>query len=381
MKKDIIKKLVVASVIATFSTSAFSQNSEGQFHGNFQIDAQVYRQDSAIGAQVPEGKMGLNSYANLTYTKGNFTAGFRYEGYMNALLGYDEGYNGIGVPYRFMRYQNDDLEITIGNFYEQFGNGLILRSYEDKALGIDNALDGVKIKFNPYKGIYIKGFTGKQRLFFDYGPGIIRGIDGELFLNDILPILSSAKSRIILGGSFVSKFQKDEDPIYNLPENVGSYSGRLSFVRGGFNLSGEYAYKIPDPSSDNGFITKFGEALLINATYSQKGIGIYISAKRVDNMSFRSDRNAALNNLQINYIPSITKNHTYSLAAMYPYATQANGEVGFQSEIIYNFDRGSSLGGKYGTNITINFSHVNSLKKTPTANSKAYKSYFFGIGD
>jgi hypothetical protein len=121
--------------------------------------------------------------------------------------------------------------------------------------------------------------------------------------------------------------------------------------------------------------------LLINATYSQKGLGIYISAKRVDNMSFRSDRNAALNNLQINYIPSITKNHTYSLAAMYPYATQANGEIGFQSEIIYNFDRGSSLGGKYGTNITINFSHVNSLKKTPTANSKAYKSDFFGIGD
>jgi hypothetical protein len=300
---------------------------------------------------------------------------------MNALLGYDEGYNGVGVPYRYISYQIDDLEITVGSFYEQFGNGLIFRSYEDKSLGIDNAMDGIKIKFNPYKGIYLKGFTGKQRSFFDHGPGIVRGIDGELFINDIFSSLSENKSQIILGGSFVSKYQKDEDPIYNLPENVGAFAGRLSVVHGGFNLSSEYAYKIPDPSSDNGFITKFGDALLINATYSQKGLGVYLSIKRVDNMSFRSDRNASLNNLQINYIPAITKNHTYSLAAMYPYATQANGEIGFQGEIIYNFSKGSKLGGKYGTNVSVNFSQVNSLKTTPTVDGTGYKSEYFAIGD
>ena len=189
------------------------------------------------------------------------------------------------------------------------------------------------------------------------------------------------KSQFILGGSFVSKYQKDEDPIYNLPENVGAFAGRLTFVRGGFNLSGEYAYKIPDPSSDNGFITKFGDAILVNASYSVKGLGVYLSVKRVDNMSFRSDRNASLNNLQINYIPSITKNHTYSLASMYPYATQPNGELGFQGEIIYNFAKGTFLGGKYGTNLTVNFSQVNSLKKTLKADETGYESEYFAIGD
>ena len=380
MINNIFRKLLVLCIIVLTSAGLFAQNNEGQLHGNFQVDAQVYRNDSAIGAEVPPEIMGLNSYANFTYTKGNFTAGLRYEGYMNALLGYD-GYDGVGIPYKFITYKNDGLEITVGNFYEQFGNGLILRSYEDKSLGYDNALDGLRIKFNPYPGIYLKGFTGKQRSFFDQGPGIVRGIDGEFFINDIFSGLSEYKSQFILGGSFVSKYQKDEDPIYNLPENVGAFAGRLSFVRGGFNLSGEYSYKIPDPSADNGFIIKYGDALLINATYSQKGLGIYLSMKRVDNMSFRSDRNASLNNLQINYIPAITKNHTYSLAAMYPYATQPNGEIGFQGEIIYNFSKGSKLGGKYGTNIDINFSRVHNLESTPTFDENGYESDYFAIGD
>lgn len=381
MRKYILGKLSVVCLIVFTSGVSIAQNNEGQFHGNFQVDAQVYRNDSAIGAKVPPAKMGLNSYANFTYTKGNFTAGLRYEGYMNALLGYDKEYNGIGIPFKFITYKNDNLEITVGNFYEQFGNGLILRSYEDKSLGFDNALDGFRIKFNPYPGIYIKGFTGKQRSYFDQGPGIVRGIDGEIFINDIFSSLSEYKSQFILGGSFVSKYQKDEDPIYNLPENVGAFAGRLSFVRGGFNLSGEYSYKIPDPSADNGFITKYGDAVLINATYSQKGLGVYLSIKRVDNMSFRSDRNASLNNLQINYLPAITKTHSYSLAAMYPYATQPNGEIGLQGEVIYNFPKGSKLGGKYGTNIDINFSRVQSLKSTPTFDENAYESEYFAIGD
>ncbi len=391
LKKKAIKvmrtfKALIGIILVILSINiSQAQNNEGQIHGNFQIDAQVYRNDSAIGAEVPPSKMGLNSYANLTYTKGNFTAGLRYEGYMNALLGYDEEYNDIGVPYRFISYRNDELEITVGNFYEQFGSGLIFRSYEDKSLGYDNAMDGIKVKFNPYKGVYLKGFTGKQRKYFDLGPGIVRGVDGELFVNDIFEFLKESNSQIILGGSFVSKYQKDENPVYNLPENVGAFSGRFSITNGGLNLSAEYAYKYPDPHPDASdlynYNTKYGDVILVNTSYSKKGLGIYLSAKRVDNMTFRSDRNATLNNLHINYIPSITKNHTYSLAAMYPYVTQSNGEIGFQGEIIYNFDKGTFIGGNYGTNVTINFSQVNSIKTTPTVTTDRYESDYLAIGD
>ena len=55
-------------------------------HGNFQIDAQYYQEDSLIGApKVPE-KLLSNVFGNLNYTKGKFSAGVRYEAYNNCLL-------------------------------------------------------------------------------------------------------------------------------------------------------------------------------------------------------------------------------------------------------------------------------------------------------
>ena len=124
----------------------------------------------------------------------------------------------------------------------------------------------------------------------------------------------------------------------------------------------EYAYKSMDPSAggtdnSNGnvghnYIYKNGQGLIMSASYSQKGLGIFLMSKHVDNMNFRSERTAKLNDLSINYIPDINKNHTYTLAALYPYGTQPNGEAGFKGEIMYKIKKESVLGGKYGTSIT-----------------------------
>ena len=40
---------------------------------------------------------------------------------------------------------------------------------------------------------------------------------------------------------------------------------------------------------------------------------------------------------------------------------QSNGEIGFQSDLYYKFDRGTTFGGKYGTKININYSRVLAL--------------------
>lgn len=132
----------------------------------------------------------------------------------------------------------------------------------------------------------------------------------------------------------MSKYQKDQDPTYNLPLNVGASSARISMNSGGWSLSSEYAYKINDPSTSNGFIYKEGQALLVNAGYTRKGLGITLGAKRIDNMGYRSDRYSVGNTLIINYLPALTKNHTYILSALYPYATQPNGEFGFQGGVL-----------------------------------------------
>jgi hypothetical protein len=192
----------------------------------------------------------------------------------------------------------------------------------------------------------------------------------------------------IFGTSFVSKYQNQEHPIYNLPNNVAATAARIDLSYKQINLVSEYAYKVNDPSFDNKFIFKPGQAFLINASYSQKGLGINISTKWLDNMSFRSDRDASLTELNINQLPELTRNHTYTLPAFYPYSTQNNGEWGAKAEVMYKFAKKTLLGGKYGTLIAVNFSRVHDIKRnlindtTPLYQSGTfgYNAPFFCIG-
>ncbi len=346
--------------------------SAGELHGNFQFDAQNYIEDTIIGAQKIKEKIRMNSFANLNYTRGKFKTGLRYESYLGPLVGFDSRYNGSGITYRYASYEVDNLEFTVGNFYEQFGTGLIFRSYEERGLGVDNAMDGIRIRYQPKKGIYLKGVIGQQRFFFSKGEGIVRGFDAEFNLNELVPSLSDKRATYILGGSIVSKYQADQNPLKILPENVASSAARLNIITPKINFYAEYAYKINDPSFTNQYIYKPGSALFASATYADKGLSILASAKFVDNMDFKSNRDATGNVLLINYLPAITKQYTYAFASFYPYATQPNGEFGYQAEISYNFKKGTALGGKYGTLISLAYSHVSSLDTSKTGDDFGY---------
>ena len=366
-----------------------AQNNQGSITGNFELNFQSYKTDSLINAIAPDDKIRANAYTNINYVKEKFSAGVRYEAYMNTMLGFDQRYDGHGLAHRYAKYKGDIFEVTAGNFYEQFGNGLVLRAYEDKTLGYDNAFDGFRVRVKPLEGIRFTGLVGKQRKYWETGDGIVRAIDAQFDINSVFKALKDKKIKYVLAGSFVSKYEKSNDPVYNFPENVGAFSSRFSLTRGFFNLSSEYAYKINDPSNDNGYIYKNGKALFVNISYSVKGFGILLSGMRLDNMSFRSERSASINDLSINYLPAIAKTHAYSLPAMYPFSTQPNGQMGFNAEVFYNFKRKSVLGGKYGTNISLNISQVSSIdKKNITFNPSdeypnldGYTSEFFAVGE
>ncbi len=376
-------------IVAFFAFSSFflvhrqasAQFEDGQFSGNFQADVQYYIPDSTIGAAEVKEKARMNSWLNLNYTAGKLRAGIRYEAYLPPLLGFEHVEQGAGIAYRYATYQANELEITAGHFYDQFGNGTIFRAYEEKQLGIDNAIDGARVVYRPRPGVALKGIYGKQRLNFGYGSGLVRGADAELRLNNLIPALDSSANQITIGGSFVSRYQQDLDPIYILPENVSAFSGRVGFSRYGFIADAEVAYKINDPSASNGLIYKSGNSVLIRTGYSRPGFGANISIKRLDNMDFRSDRNAQFNNLTLNFLPAITRQYTYRLATIYPYATQPNGEAGFQADVVYTIPKGTQLGGKYGTNIAINFSRINAIDTVRLGNELGYEADFFKLGD
>lgn len=299
------------------------------------------------------------------------------------MLGYDANFGGHGISHLHVGANFSWGKITVGDVYGQFGSGMVLRLYEDRALGVDNALRGGKIEATPYKGIFIEALGGKQRRYWNcyedgawgwnYKQDAVLGANLELGIHEWSKALQEAGANLTIGGSYVSKYQKEDtiiintiiqpegkyDYILNLPEWVGTGSVRAQLQMKGWNALVEYAYKANDPTIVNKYSYDPGQALLMSLSYSQKGLAIIGQAKRSENMSLRSDR--GLNNMAgtINHMTPFANQHTYMLTSLYPYGTHATAsEWAFQGEIRYTWKRGTKMGGKYGTTLKLNASHI-----------------------
>ena len=389
--------LLIALGFLLSGVSNAQESEPGVITGNISVLWQSYQEDTLIGAVVPPSKTGFNSYANLIYTQGKFSSGIRYESYLNSVLGFPGRFKGSGIGYRYARWSDPEhgVDVTIGNFYEQFGSGFTLRSYEARNLGLDNALDGVRLILNPIEAITLKMIYGKQRLDFDdgliNGDGVLRGVSAEVDLNEIIPALKDSKLKIIPNYSFVSRFQEGgniikDTLILELPANVGAWDYGTTIQYGTWKGGVTYATKINDPSADNGYIYKEGGALMYFLTGNVKGLNFLFKRSTTDNMSFRSDRNLLLFDAPVNFIPAITKTHTYNLAAtLYPYATVVNGESSVRGELYYRLKRGSKLGGKYGTKMSLAYATSYSLDTTNLAGVdgivNGYERNSWGFGD
>lgn len=361
----------------------------GHVTGTVQVDGQTSREDKEIGSDKVDELLLLNARTDILYTNGDFSGGLRFELYQNPMLGFDpkELWKNEGIANYFLSYNGERMSVTAGYFYEQFGSGMILRTYEDRNLGYDNALFGLNLQFRPVDGVVVKALSGKQKMYWDFGSGLVRGVDAEVNLGSLIRPLGESKFRVTLGGGFVSKYEDDETigvenaPGYrlNLPLNVGAGAVRADLGYGGWSLQAEYARKGQDPNAGNDYIYREGQALMLNLGYSQKGFSAGVQAKRIDNMGFKSVRTQSGEVLFVNYLPPITKNHAYAFLAMYPYATQVNGEQGLQGDVMYKIKKGTLLGGQYGTDLHLNSSVVTMLDTTVTG-GKGTEGYSVGSG-
>ena len=254
-------------------------------------------------------------------------------------------------------------------------------------MGIDNAVDGLRVKVRPVDGVQITGLIGKQRFYWDEGKGTVRGGDISIGLNQVFPDFMPQDYLIDIGASVVSKYEDSVSTYYRLPPNVLAYSARANLIGPSFSLGAEYGYKYNDPHESNKYNYNPATGLIVNANYFATGFGASLNLHRIDNMDFRSQRSARQNDLLLNFIPPLVKQQIYRLATIYPFATQLNGEAGAQLELTYKIPRNTLLGGKYGTGITLNGSIVKELDTTHTMMDTVrnqpleYDSEFFSTGD
>lgn len=351
--------------------------------GSLQSDILIPQDDASIGTEPYAGDVVTNTYLNLALSyKDYVTVGARLEYLDYPLPGFERDFAGWGVPNIFVTGRCKWGEITVGDFYDQFGSGLIFRTYEERSLGIDNSLRGGRIVLRPFDGINVKMLGGKQRRYWEHNDSWVWGADAELNIDRWWRGLASRGGSWMVGGSYVSKYE-ESTPHYvmqgselytrRLPELVPAFDVRTQFGMSGFNVLAEYAWKINDPSFDNGYSYDRGTAALLSASYSGRGYSILFQAKRSENMSYRSDRDMTGTSSFINHLPAFTYQHTYALAAMYPYATQPLGEWAYQGEVRYTFPRRSVLGGRYGTTLKLNASHIRALHRVEGAENVYYQ--------
>ena len=369
------KKLICLLLAFSPSVGAMAQSDNGVVvTGSVQSDILIPEFDPEIQdrADKVDDWATTNTFADVNIMSEHVDAGARFEFLEHPLPGFrppsfSKDYAGWGVPYFYVKTHFKNWDLTLGNFYEQFGSGFILRTYEERNLGIDNSLLGGRFTIRPVAGVSFKLLGGKQRRYWDLNDAWITGADLELSLDQWFKGLSNSGTYITLGASWVNKYEKTDDVMadathkLNMPSSVNAFDVRANLQKGGFNLLAEYAWKSQDPTFENGWIYRKGSVAMLSASYSKRGMSLLLQAKRSDNMSFRSRRSMTGTSSMINHLPAFTMDQTYALAAMYPYATNPDGEWAYQAEFSYNFKRHTFLGGKYGTKLKVNYSYVRGI--------------------
>jgi len=365
-----------------------------------------------IGLEKPtertRGEFGSNDYLKVDYTQGRFSAGVQVDGYLPGLYGFDIYTKQIHQSKltaffsKYVQWEDENWGVRLGDIYDQFGNGLIFRSYEDRALAFNNSLAGARAFYNFNNMVNVKVLAGLPRLYDSRLKNPVWGADLSLSISDMA---GWSDGLISIEGSYVGRYQKDahikfpviegedlEVSPQGIPGDVlNMVSGRANFEYKGFSFRGEYVAKLNDDVYNPAFDSSKGNVINIDLGYSYKRFSVSATFRRQENMTVFSDirQVGAIgtgNGNALNYIPLLTRQHTYSLANLNPYmgaSTHTGGEIGGQIDVYYSL-RNPKVRGKY-LNFHANFSmfntidHYNKLYNTQAEGRNAWIDFNFDV--
>ena len=329
-----------------------------------------------------------NNYLKLTLSKGHFSSGLQAEWYPDPLPGFDLGLKGIGLPMKYVAWSTDSWSLLAGDFYEQFGSGLILRSWEDRDLGLNNSLGGLRFTAALLDGaLSVKALAGIPRSGLRYASSAVFGGDAVLSLLSLLA--PESEHALTLEGSILDRLEWDTASDIALllgseaPSNVLLYSARTTYSWRTLLVKAEYIGKGRDftPVHQDGTSDTYtlagGRAASVEANYSAGPFSGTVSWRYLDNMASRAFRTTGTLGISntLNYLPALCQQQTYMLAGLNPYETYVEGENGFRGDLYWNFRRGTSLGGRYGMRLHVGGSWINALGKVLPRRDGDYLAY------
>ena len=398
-----MKKIALAILCLSFAVSAIADEKKdwGYVTGSLESNNNLYVEDVAndfypsMQPQLKDGNIfAANDYLKVDFYKNRISAGLQMESYSPTLVGYPIAENTLTLSNLYVSWKDKSYSITAGTFYDQFGSGLLFRSWEDRMLGLNNAILGARATYSWEDNIAVKAFWGIPRLgkFDDFhamtadspffGLGLtdvqVAGADLSVSLSNLLHMNSLSLS---LEASVLNKHEALDDFLKAagcLENNIG-WSGRLNLDYDGFFFKGEYVDAgkqiVSVPAAMNGRKAENGNAQLIEFGYNGRGLGLTVTGRRMDRMNQKiynyagSEPGYGSSANMLSYRPAMSTQYTYMLMTLNPYSPEIGdkvikaGEIGGQIDAFYNFRRGTRIGGKRGMKIHANFSSWYSLNE------------------
>ena len=232
-----MKKILMCGILAAASMTLLAQE-KGYLTGSFETTDHVYVADEGNKFTPDDDRFGSNNYIKLDYYNGNFSAGLQLESYMPALIGYPDELNKYALSNMYVNWTDDAFQITAGTFYDQFGSGLLFRSWEDRLLGLNNAIMGARFAYNWEDKIAFKALWGTPRLGMEFSDTQVRGADLSVSLSNLIgldDVVLSVEGSVL---NRCSKISIDAEEAGGKPNTLG-WSGRLNFDYDGFFVKGE----------------------------------------------------------------------------------------------------------------------------------------------
>ena len=360
-------------VIGLVSASAvLSAQENGYVTGSFETNNHLYVNDAVNEFQADDDRIGSNNYLKVDYYKGNLSAGLQLESYLPAQIGFPEELSRYALSNMYVNWKDDAFQVTAGTFYDQFGSGLLFRSWEDRLLGLNNAVMGARFAYSWDDKVAFKAIWGMPRLGMEFTDTQVRGADLSVSLSNIIGLDNVLLS---VEGSVLNKYTKigiEAEEAGGKPNSLG-FSGRLNFDWNGFFAKGEY---VDLGKKLVALETKRGNAQLVELGYNGRGLGVTMTGRRLEWMGQNILTNSTSSANLISYVPAMSTQYTYMLTTLHPYNPQVgdastmafnSGEIGGQVDAFYNFRRGTKIGGKRGMKVHANFSTYYTLAQEGTA--------------
>lgn len=332
----------------------------GNITGSLESNSIYYLNDPVLGDR--KITFGSNDYLKLAYYNGNWSAGLQGDAYLPALVGYDDVRNAGGVEPTFalsqifVNYRGKRFDVTAGDFFEQFGSGLVYRSFEDRQLGLNTATQGVRFTATPTDWLSLKTFYGRPRLaVLKHAASWIGGLDVSANLGSVL---NWQEVMFTVEGSYVNRYEGLENEGFeNLYLDMKGYtspmlhlySARSSFDWNGLSIKGEYVGKTNDVSEPTDGEAHTGSALLGEISYAHGKFNMMAQVRLLENMgtrlslydlmkpnSFGGYDNLSVMGNALNYIPALTRQHTYLLANLEPHQVNTHSELAAQTDLYYS---------------------------------------------